>query len=376
MDLGRVPRSPGGIHQFVPMLHVGDAVGGHTAAVQELLVAQGIDSQIYVELIDPETADRTRLASSYPGEAQLGDVLLYQFATASDLAQQLASRAETLIVNYHNVTPPSLFAAWDNSLAVHQVRALADLSQLAARAVVGVAVSEVNRQDLVAAGFPATAVIPPIVTLPSAAPGGHRSPRRRGARWLMVGRLAPNKAVEDAIAALLAYRIRHDPDAELLVVGRSALAAYSDALRRYAADLGLAEAVRFSGMVSDEALAAAYASADVLVVTSEHEGFCLPVVEALASALPVVAYREGALPEVLGDAGVLLDAKDPITMADAVRRLLTDAAFRDRLTSAGEARLSTLDMASSGARLVEVLVAAKEGLPWPAGVNGTPAASR
>ena len=190
----------------------------------------------------------------------------------------------------------------------------------------------------------------------------------------MVGRLAPNKAVEDAIAALLAYRIRHDPDAELLVVGRSALAAYSDALRRYAADLGLAEAVRFSGMVSDEALAAAYASADVLVVTSEHEGFCLPVVEALASVLPVVAYREGALPEVLGEAGVLLDAKDPITMADAVRRLLTDAAFRDRLTSAGEARLSTLDMASSGARLVEVLVAAKEGLPWPAGVNGTPAA--
>ncbi|HEY5246030.1 MAG TPA: hypothetical protein VIJ60_10210, partial [Acidimicrobiales bacterium] len=151
------------IHQFVPMLHVGDAVGQHTLAVQRILRSRGIESEIYVELDDAETAGSTRLVSTYTDRPD--DVLVYQFATASALADRLLTTSGRLVVNYHNVTPPELFAPWDNGLARHQVRAQQELADLAERAVLGVAVSEVNRADLTAAGFVATEVVPPIVGL-------------------------------------------------------------------------------------------------------------------------------------------------------------------------------------------------------------------
>lgn len=347
------------IHQVVPMLHVSDAVGQHTMAVQDLLRARGVDSEVFVELEDPDTASRTRPFTEYPAAARPGDVLVYQFATASAMVDTMLGRRETLVVNYHNVTPPECFAPWDNALARHQVWARQQLRDLAARAVLGVAVSEVNRADLVGAGFVQTAVVPPVMAVPPVS-GDLRPGRRGGARWLAVGRLAPNKAVEDIIAALLAYRILHDPGAGLLVIGRPSVPVYARALRRYAADLGLADAVRFAGRVDDRALTAAYDEADVLVVTSDHEGFCLPVAEAMARRVPVVAYRQGAVPEVLGEAGVLLDTKDPLTVAAAVHRLATDDAWRRERALAGVGRLQALDLGQAGERLVDLLVAVHE----------------
>jgi glycosyltransferase involved in cell wall biosynthesis len=351
------------------MLHVGDAVGRHTVALRSLLRSRGVNSEIYVELEDPETAGETRMAASYSADAVPGDLLVYQFATASDLVDWVAERPEPLVVNYHNVTPPPFFAPWDDVLARHQVRARRELGHLAQRAVLGVAVSELNRTDLVQEGFTATAVVPPIVELPAGTAGGDRAARPRGSRWLAVGRLAPNKKVEDVIAALLAYRARFDADAELEVVGRAALSSYSTALRRYAADLGLADAVHFRGRVDEQDLDRAYAAADVLVVCSEHEGFCLPVVEAMARGLPVVAFAEGALGEVLGTAGVLLERKDPLTVAEAVHRVQTDATMRSALVAAGLKRPAELGLAGAGERLVELLVAASNRGPWPDGVR-------
>ncbi len=355
-----------GVHQFVPMLHVGDAVGRHTVALRSVLRSRGVASEIYVELEDPETVAETRPAASYAAEASPGDLLVYQFATASDLVDWVVGRPEALVVNYHNVTPAPLFAPWDDGLARHQVQAGLELGRLARRAVLGVAVSELNRTDLVAEGFAATAVVPPVVDLPAATGAdGDRPPRARGARWLAVGRLAPNKAVEDVIAALLAYRACFDPEAELVVVGRAALPAYSAALRRYAAELGLADAVHFRGRVDEEALDHAYAGADVLVVCSEHEGFCLPVVEAMARGLPVVAFSQGALAEVLGTAGVLLDHKDPMAVAAAVHRVQADPVLRSELVASGRLRPGELGLARAGERLADLLEAARNGGPWP-----------
>ena len=206
------------VHQFVPMLHRRDAVGRHTLRLRDLMVSRGIDSEIFVELIDPETESETAPATSYPARSQAGDVLLYQFATASDLAPWLAARHETLVVNYHNITPPELFAPWDNRLARHQVQARQELRALAPRTALAVAVSEFNRGDLDAAGFSATAVVPPAAVLAPVTDGtpprpaesrrsvGGGATPRQGTRWLSVGRMAPNKAIEDAVMALLVAR--------------------------------------------------------------------------------------------------------------------------------------------------------------------------
>jgi glycosyltransferase involved in cell wall biosynthesis len=348
------------------MLHRGDAVGRHTLRLHELLVARGIESRIYVELIDPETADETTLASTYPGRSQPGDVLIYQFATASDLAPWLAARGETLVVNYHNITPPELFAAWDNRLALHQVRARAELDLLSSRAALGIADSNFNRRDLEGAGYRATAVVPPLAGLPwgDGAIGVEGNPllpvRKKpgsGARWLSVGRVAPNKVIEDVVMALLVARSAYDADAVLEIVGKPVIASYADALHRFVRDLGLDQAVTFTGYASDADLASAYARADVLVVASGHEGFCVPLVEAMSMGLPIVASRAGALPEIVGEAGVVIDTEDPWLVARTVTALLGDGARCLALAELGRTQLDALGLDTAGDRLIDLVCA-------------------
>jgi len=337
------------IHHFVPVLHRGDAVGRHTLRLREATRARGITSEIFVDTVDPETADETVSVLDYPDRAHPDDIAVYQFATASAMAPWLAGRAETLVVNYHNITPPELMAPWDNHLALGQLHAQGDLRLLAARAALAVADSAYNETHLVAAGFARTAVIAPSAALAvgpaaSATPGGRRS--AAGARWLVVGRVSPNKALEITLAALAVARAHSDAQATLAIVGKLATDSYVRALRRYVADLGLTGAVTFTGHAGDDAVAAAYASADVLVVT---------VVEAMAAGLPVVAFDRGALPEVLGDAGVLVSDKDPYALAASIHALVHDDTRRAALVEAGRRRLSQLELDTAADRFVSLL---------------------
>jgi glycosyltransferase involved in cell wall biosynthesis len=373
------PEPPGqaraGIHQFVPNLHAGDAVGRHTQRLRDTIRARGIPSRIYVQAAEAATAAETELFTSYPGASHPGDVLLYQFATASDLVPWLVARPETLVVNYHNVTPPELYAPWDPDVARIQQRARGELGVMAPRTTLAIADSSFNVSDLTAAGYGVTAVVPPIAAINvgvgpagahaagAAPPPARRVPRGRGARWLCVGRLAPNKAVEDALMALVVTRERHDPAATLTVVGKEAQPAYSQALYRFAADMGLEQAVTFVGHVSDDEVAAAFAAADLLVVPSVHEGFCVPLVEAMAVGLPVVASESGVSLDILGGAGVMVDTHHAETLATAIADLLGDEARYDALVAAGRHQLEVLELDRAGDRIVDLVL----GLDGPDG---------
>ena len=357
-----------GVHHFVPVLHRGDAVGRHTLRLRDATRRRGLESNIFVDVVQDETAEETLPAISYADRAHRGDVVVYQFATASLMAPWLAGRTETLVVNYHNITPPELMAPWDHHLALGQERAREDLAVLAPRTTLAIADSAYNETHLAEAGFAATAVVPPSAAVgEDVAPAFQgdpvlhpRSGTRAGALWLAVGRVAPNKGLEHTIAALVVARQSSGPGATLRIVGKPATDAYERALRRYVADLGLEDAVTFTGYATDAAVAAAYTTADVLVVTSEHEGFGVPVVEAMAAGLPVVAYDQGALPEVLGDAGVLVASRDPYALADAIGNLLADPTRRATLTEAGRLRFAELDLPNAADRFVDLLVAVQE----------------
>ncbi len=327
-----------GIHLMVPMLHRRDAVGEHTRTLRDLLLAAGVPSSVYTELPDPDTVDETRPYRDYERDAVPGDVLVYQVATRSDMTRWLARRPEPVVLNYHSITPAPFFARWNNGIARMQEAAVRDLAELAPRCALGIGVSEFDVAELHAAGCPATRVVPVAnVPLPPAAPDPAaaavlaRRAAGGGPWWLSVGRLAPNKAHQDTIAALFVARATTAPDAHLTIVGGPTEPHYAAALRRYAADLGLSGAVEFTTQLTPGELAARYGAADVLVMLSEHEGFGVPLVEAMSQGLPVVAYDAGAVAEVMGGAGVLLDRKGPRAVADAVAALLGDPARRDAL---------------------------------------------
>ena len=351
-----------GIHHFVPVLHRGDAVGRHTLRLRDATRARGVRSEIFVDTVDDATVAETMPVLSYPESAQPGDVVVYQFATTSAMAPWLASRPETLVVNYHNVTPPELMAPWDNHLALGQLQAQGDLRLLAPRTALAVADSAYNEAHLASFGFVATAVISPSAALDADVTTGADPVQPAagatdgGARWLAVGRVSPNKGFESAIAALAVARAHGDVGATLQIIGKPATDSYVGALQRYVAELGLTTAVRFAGHASDAAVASAYAAADVLVVTSEHEGFCVPVVEAMAAGVPVVAFDQAAVPEVLGGAGVLLTDKNPYALAASISALVPDAPRRDAVVAAGRRRLAELDLDAAADRFVSLLV--------------------
>jgi glycosyltransferase involved in cell wall biosynthesis len=357
------------IHQFVPLIHHGDAVGRHTLRLRDAARASGFSSEIFVDITSDDTSIETRSILDYPDISQRDDVLVYQFATASYMAEWLSARAETLVINYHNITPPRLIAPWDTHLALGQRVAEEELQMLVARTALAVADSVYNESHLIDAGFRRTAVVPPSAALTADAITERARERASagqtgsGAHWLSVGRLAPNKAVEDTIAALAIARAHHDPSATLVIIGKPATAGYDDALRTYVADLGLNDAVTFAGYASDETVATAYAQADVLVVTSDHEGFCVPVVEAMSIGLPVVAFNQGAVPDVLGRGGVLVDSKDPYELASVIGQLLGDGSRRADLQVAARTQLDSLELDSAADRFITLLTTLTVGAP-------------
>lgn len=348
-----------GVHQFVPALLPGDATGQHTLEIRRVVQEMGLDSDIYAEAVHSALDGEARHFTDYPRRRAEGDVLLYQMAAASVLADFLFTRPEPLAVDYHNVTPPEFFKAWDPRTASAQVWSRAQVARLATRSALGIGDSAFNEAELVQMGYGATTVVPILVDLGVFEAEidelrlGRLRERKKGggADWLFVGRLVPNKAQHDLVKAFSAYRRLYDGSARLHLVGRTSVRRYGEALRRFVADLGLEGAVEFAEGVTQGELSAHYQAADVLVSCSEHEGFCVPLLEAMHHGLPVVAYAAAAVPETMGQAGILLADKSPLVVAAAVHRVLGDPGLRERLAAEGRRRLVDFSLDRSRGRM-------------------------
>jgi glycosyltransferase involved in cell wall biosynthesis len=350
------------VDQFIPVLDPGDAASNHTRQVQMLLQSMGFDSEIFTEQTHADLVGLTR-----PFEDHRGGPVLYQFAIGSRMADRLLEGSGALAVNHHNVTPARYFEIWDPPLVHGTAWGQRQLERLARRCDRSIAVSRFNALELREAGFD-DPVVAPILFDPASLDRdvddavAIQLAQRPGPAWLFVGRLVPNKAQHHLIAALATYRRFTASDAELWLVGGASSPRYERALRSYAAALGLADAVRFTGPLSSAALGAYYRSADVFVCASEHEGFCVPLLEAMHSGLPIVAVDAGAVGETLGTGGLLVPESDPVLIASAVERVVHDAALRARLVGSGHRRLDDFSLARSTATMRDALA------PWLARV--------
>jgi glycosyltransferase involved in cell wall biosynthesis len=285
-------------------------------------------------------------------------VILYHASIHSRMATFVGERRERLVVDYHNITPSRFFTGWDPVSEARMDLGRVELRRLAGQAELGLADSRYNEIELVEVGYRATSVCPVLIDYLRGDPEPEvlaRLEQERsggGTRWLFVGRLAPNKCQHDVIGAFGVYRRIFDPGATLTLVGGSAAPRYEQALRGLVTELELDGAVHFAGSVPLGHLLAVYRTADVLVCLSEHEGFCVPVIEAMAHGVPVVAFAAAALPDTVGDAAVLLDEKDPLLVACAVDRLVSDAPLRAELVRAGRARAEEFSLPNTAKQLV------------------------
>ena len=340
------------VHQLVPTITPRDAVGNHTFRLRDVLRQLGYESEIFAMFRHGDVVADTHLVDQLPPDA---DALIYQFSIGSPLATRWAQYGGRRIMNYHNITPVELVGRWDGLLDA-EVRLGREQMELYASACEhAICDSDFNRSDNDAHGYDTTEPNPVLYDVPDPRPAKSvvtaldaRRKKSGGLQILFVGRIAPNKAHHDLVATVRTMRDVYGNDAHLHIVGTDGPQAYRKVVDGIVAHSEMAPHVTFHGSVSQEALVAFYRAADVFCCVSDHEGFCVPVIEAMHHGCPVVAYDCTAVGGTVGDGGLLLQDKHPLTVATALDRVASDPQLQERLAEAGRRR--ALDFAHDRTR--------------------------
>ena len=350
------------VDQVIPSLASRDAIGVHTINLRDGLRHVGIDSDIFYGSVTPDVHHEGRSVTEL-GRSGRNRWLLYQSSIGSPVYDMFAARPEPKLVNYHNITPADLLRDWEPGVAYEVALGRTQLARLATQSGLAVADSAFNESELRALGFQNTAVVPLLIDMARKSEESDQAVGARlaqtkaagGADLIFVGKLSPHKAPHDLVKMLAVVRRLYDPSARLHLIGSPLGETYEPALRSFVSELGLDNAVNFAGSVSGAELEAYLQAADVFVCASDHEGFCVPLAEAMGHGIPIVAYGVTAVPETVGGAGLLLPDKSPVRFAAAVGKILGDDTLRRHLSAAGLARAGQFDLRDSQRRFVSLV---------------------
>jgi len=341
------------VNQWVPAAHAGDAIGDSARRVRDLLRALGHESDLFALTIDDALKHDVRPFSD--PAAGRGDVTIFHYALPSPMTEAFARLTSGRVLQYHNVTPAAFFAPYDPALFRLASLGRREVATLVGRVDLALGDSEYNRRELESLGFERTGVFPIAVDTARVTQRARRPALEQIlddglVNFLFVGRIAPNKKIEDHIKLAEEYKRYVDAYYRFIFVGRfDVVPRYYSTIRALMSEFRLLnDRFIFTGPVSDEELAVYYQHAAVYVSLSEHEGFCVPLVEAMAADVPVLAYAAAAVPDTLGGAGVQFAPKDLEYAAELLGALAFDdtlragviAGQRRRLADFGDARIS------------------------------------
>ena len=350
------------IIQLLPTISFGDAVSNDALAIRRMLTEMGCDTALYAEHIEPRLSGEGILPREDMGEVADSDLLIYHGSTGDPLNLKVPGIGGRKILRYHNITPSHFFSGYSRYAEVLTATGRREMRELAGAFDYGMADSDYNRRDLREMGYRCPIDVCPVAISfedYDREPDQEVLDRYRDDGWtnlLFVGRITPNKKQEDVIRAFHYYHRYFNSRSRLFLVGNPAgMQVYRGQLERYAAKLGLAEHVVFSGQISFRAILAYYRLADVFVCMSEHEGFCVPLVEAMHFGVPIVAYAAAAVPETLGGGGLLLRDRDPVEAAAAIDRILRDDRLREKAAAEQKRMLGVFRYENVRERLKECL---------------------
>jgi L-malate glycosyltransferase len=350
----------GRVHQVLATLGYGDAIGHEVLGIQRVLREAGYDSEIFVETADRRLEHLTTDYRDMVGAIGADDVLIHHFSIGSRASRTAYALPGRMALVYHNITPPEYFLGVHKDLVKLCFRGRRELTAYIARCELALGDSEYNRQELERLGFPRTGVLPVVPDFTHLdLPPNTMTSQAFDDGWtniMFVGRVIPNKKFEDVIRAFHVYRTKHNPRSRLLLVGSySGFEKYLAMLHALIARLGTPD-VHFLGHVSNEELTALYDVADLFLCASEHEGFCVPLIESFYKQVPVLAYAATAVPATMDGGGVLSDTKDPFEVARLMDAILDDPDVEDGIVASQDAALARLlqkDFAGTLLRFVD-----------------------
>lgn len=333
------------VHQFVAGFTNGDAISNEARVIRDLFRRWGYESDIFCEprRILPQLRAEAKDAQLYAATADESDTVLLHLSIGSpvnDVFKTLRCRKAIL---YHNVTPPEYLHLVNKRTAYSLEQGRDQARSLRDTASVVMADSHFNARELKEMGYNDVRVLPLVLDLDklTAQPDRRTVRRFRDDRVnvLFVGRCAPNKKIDDVIRAFYCFQKYVEPRSRLIHVGSfDGVESYYYLLKTLVRDLGL-DAVHFAGSVPQAQLNAFYASADAFLCMSEHEGFCIPLIEAMVHDVPIVAYSAAAVPETLDGAGILFHEKQFEAVAEMMGQVVRDGKLRRGVLTGQRERL-------------------------------------
>ena len=334
---------------IMPTITFGDGVSNDALQIQKLLMEHGIMSHIYAENIGAKVpAEIVHPIADLP-KTDENDIIIYHGSQGTELNYRMETlKARRKIMVYHNITPGSFFAEYSENLERLVEEGYAGMRFLADKLDCCIADSAYNAEQLRAMGYQCQIEVCPILipfsdydTEPDQALI-ERLKADHFENFLFVGRITPNKKQEDVIRCFYYYHKYYNSQSRLILVGNyEGMESYYLRLLKYVYQLHLQDYVVFPGHISFREILAYYHAADAFLCMSEHEGFCIPVVEAMYFSIPVIAYRSTAVPETLGSGGLLTDSKDGPLVAAMMDRVIRDKDLRSWIKHKQQLRIES-----------------------------------
>jgi len=330
------------IHQILPTLSPGDAIGNEVLEIKKILQSWGYISDIYAENIHPEMNNLAKNITEYKKVSSSKNIVIFHFAIGSDASEFVKNLPDKKMILYHNITPPNYFVGIDDRL-VHllkngrkELKDFKDITDLA------LGVSEYNKNELAQIGFKNTGVLPILLDFDIY----DQEPDKKilnqfNDNWIniiFVGRITPHKKQDDIIKIFYYYNKFINPYSRLILVGSIGTDKYCDMLKLMIRKLDLGN-VYITGQIKFKELLAYYKIADVFVSMSEHEGFCVPILESMYFNIPIIAYKSSAIPYTLENSGILVNKKNYIEIAEMTDLLLKNDELRKKIVKRQQERL-------------------------------------
>lgn len=333
------------IFQLVSKLLTGDGIGNDVIAIDKIFKKKGYNTKIYAIVIDENVP--CEIADSIENLPKLHkkDVILYHFAVACGLDDIIDSLPCIRILVYHNITPPYFFEGYSNSWYQVCKDGISHINKFKNKFDLCIADSEYNKQNLIEMGYRCSIKVVPIIIpfekyMVKMDKTQDEFLLKHEDILLFTGRICPNKKQEDVIKVFYYYKKYYNNKAKLFFVGSyDGMESYYNKLLEYIDTLKV-EDVYFSGRVSFDDLLLYYQMADVFLCMSEHEGFCIPLIEAMHFELPIVAYDCTAIPYTLGNSGIMVKDKQFLVIAGIINKIINDKKLNEQIILDQNERLS------------------------------------
>lgn len=351
-----------------------DAVGNFAVQIAKLLDTAGFDARLAAENCHPDDRNHILKMPDVLDTIEPDAIILFQFSTFDPAFPVVAALANRKIVFFQNITPEQFFAGHDDhtaalvreGLAQRPLCAQFDVIMANSKATARALCEGLSPQDIRRIDPSRIIACPPVIGADRWNEVQCETPKSYGAERLIlfVGRLVPHKGVDDLIDGFAVLAARH-ADVRLALVGGPPSSTYSLSLKQKVSELTatIGHRVEFHHDITDAALKGLFERASVFVSMSHHEGFGVPLLDAIFFDKPIVIRDEPGMVETAGEAALVLAAPSPTAIAETMWVAMSDSAVHARLADARVARSAMLAQQSNGSLLLQAInrIAASEG---------------